>query len=741
MKSELTLDYRFFLPKQTNFLSLNKRKIIFSPIKNRPISMRKHLLTFIFLNVLTCLLSQNAFYDAKNLTQNIESIKAKGDTLKALRQRHPNYKTTDSERTKLREVETFAQFIVNPYDTTLNANLLNTNTIWQSLNQFDSITQAIRDTYDLKERIRGMGNADKNQTNGGLTQYSVLTNTLRTATGASATALPTTSLLSATQIIDGTALFLKERVKEELGLAFFNRMRRRMDDNDMLGRLFPTTHRLLRGVFALDNTIPSLNTLAINAFQNDMEAMPENIENTLLYASDFETIRHDRAFKYYIMPFNIVKHMRLGSHPAWALEDMRGRYFTDSTEIDRIIQMMVALNDNLRAADTANNKALKDDVLFITQKEWASLKSNPRGKNLFMGLMYQKNRDIFGFLEGKSYKQVGQAMNTLADNVDDYLAQLNNFDNTYEAIQKSSGRTTRDSLGLELGWALTQLVDRSHWLYFSLLEKNQQESAKKTYWGTYKPIAESTLKAMASLQRKNWAGVMLNSYQILRGLSGIKSWKEGAAFRGEALQTFFFYGNFMTDVLTSTTSQDVATVLHRYAAPVGSYSVKRRAEFSLSLNAYPGLYGGWEKARDFEVPVGVARTSFVSGVTAPIGVALNFGGHGKRDNQSITAFLSIIDIGAVLSYRWANDRVQGLPEKVEWAQVMSPGAHLIYGLPELPIALSIGAQLQPRLRKIEPNGNDFKNGDFWRFSFGALTDITIFNLYSSGRKKTSKKND
>jgi hypothetical protein len=709
------------------------------------------LFSILFLGKLS---AQNAYYDAQFLLDNRTAIQDKKKAIDNLNPKPTELKNVDS--VKVQEVKMLELFLKNPFDTTLD---FDTKTMRQSIHDVDRIVTNVklsRDTGVKKQEIPANYGA-------------VATQALRGASGISAASLPATSLLSATQIIDGTALFLKQRIKEELGIAFFNRMRRRLDENDLLGRMFPSTHRLLRGVADLDNSIPSLNSLAINAFQSDMESLPESIENTLLYSSNFQEIRHDRAFKYYILPFNVVKHMRLGSHPAWVMEDMRDRYFTDSTELDRIIQMMVALNDNLRAVEkpklslypdnpttngyppsnntpqsatpiaVANDKSLTDTDLWITQKEWNSFKSKTQARELFMGLLYQKNKDgIFSFLKGRSYTDIRKAMVLLSENVDDYLAQLNNFDHTYNAIQTAPNRSNKDSLGLELGWAITQLIDRSHWLYFTLLDPRQQVNARNQYWHTYKPITESTLKAIASLQRKNWAGVMLNSYQILRGLSRIEAWKDGKVFGNEHLKTFFFYGNFMTDVLTAVSSQEVASILSRYAAPVGSYTVKRRSEFSIAVNAYPGLYGGWEQARDFELPAGVVRSSFVSGVTAPIGVAFNFGGLGKRNNQSLSAFLSIIDIGAVLSYRWANDQAQGLPEKVEWAQVMSPGVHLMYGLPELPIAFSVGYQLQPRLRKVEQNGNEFKNGDFWRISFGATTDITIFNLYANGQKRRKK---
>ena len=51
--------------------------------------------------------------------------------------------------------------------------------------------------------------------------------------------------------------------------------------------------------------------------------------------------------------------------------------------------------------------------------------------------------------------------------------------------------------------------------------------------------------------------------------------------------------------------------MDRYALPIGSYSMKRRAKTSIDLNAFPGLHFGSE----FEVR-GAESQGWISGVTA-----------------------------------------------------------------------------------------------------------------------------
>jgi hypothetical protein len=678
--------------------------------------MRIKLLTAVsfFLFFLGKIVCQNAFHDAKYIVEKTSVIQ---DYQKNLEKLNLQPKELDSiEVLKVADFRQLIQFITNPFDTAVLFEEAKTRQIISDMPKVVAKVKAKRDS------IRGIPALYNTVSSAKINSFS----------GASLSSIPTTSFLSATQIIDGTALFIKRRVKEELSMAFLERFRKRLNENEFMSHLLPSTHRLLQSLLEMDNSLPSLNNIAVNAFQSDLEMLPANLENALLYDNQFAEIRKDRAFKYFAIPFNTVKHIKNGSHPAWVLQDLREKYFTDTTEIDRVVQMMAALNDNLR--DTIVDGYSNEDNLWISGKQWDDLKKI-KGEEMFMGLLFQKNKNtIFNFIKNRPPTEIRKAMMSISENVDEYLLHLKNFEKMHATIQLSTNRATTDTLALELGWSILQLVDKSHWIYFSLLEDKERLVSKKLYWDTLKPIAEATLKAVSSVQRKNYGGLMLNTYQILRGLSQIKNWDNGQAFGNKYLQSFFFYGNFMTDVLMANTSEEVANILDRYAAPVGSYSVKRRSKFSLSLNAFPGLFMGLESPLNPSLLRGVSTTSFVSGVTAPIGLSFNFGGLAKERNQSLSAFVSVIDIGAVLCYRWSNDVAQGLPQSVEWAQVIAPGLHLVYGLPNLPLALNAGFQLAPKLRKVTyQTGNELKNTDFWRFNIGITTDITIFNFYSTGR--------
>jgi|GEM_PF-5477940 hypothetical protein len=209
--------------------------------------------------------------------------------------------------------------------------------------------------------------------------------------------------------------------------------------------------------------------------------------------------------------------------------------------------------------------------------------------------------------------------------------------------------------------------------------------------------------------------------------------------------------NFMVDVIEADSASQIKTIIERYADPAGSYQLKRYSPSSISLNAYPGLYAGWEN--DFKR----ASTNVGSfGVTAPIGISINWGTSWndkkwkKRiqnntrlspDNfhyhkgllkyysgTSHSIFISVVDIGAVLSFRWSNDTLD-LPEKITLPQIFSPGIFYVWGIKNTPLALKFGGQYAPQLRSISSAGNTLSEAGVFRFTAAITIDIPVIHLY------------
>ncbi len=170
-------------------------------------------------------------------------------------------------------------------------------------------------------------------------------------------------------------------------------------------------------------------------------------------------------------------------------------------------------------------------------------------------------------------------------------------------------------------------------------------------------------------------------------------------------------------------SGEVKAIFESAIMPVGSYRVKQATHFSASINAYPGMTGGWEQLQDSR------STKAFGGVAGPIGIALSKSRGSERQlRASNSLFLSFIDIGALLTYRFnSEDTVSANPE-VSIANVLAPGLYAIHGIQEHPISYGIGVQYAPQLRGAVAGAVNLNPHDALRFGFFLTVDIPFIPL-------------
>jgi hypothetical protein len=88
-----------------------------------------------------------------------------------------------------------------------------------------------------------------------------------------------------------------------------------------------------------------------------------------------------------------------------------------------------------------------------------------------------------------------------------------------------------------------------------------------------------------------------------------------------------------------------------------------------------------------------------------------------------------VDLGAVVSFRLGDNNINTLPE-LRWENVLAPGLQVMYGLPKSPIAIGIGGQIAPPLRKYSATGLTTETNTAFRIGATIAIDIPIFNLYT-----------
>jgi hypothetical protein len=123
-----------------------------------------------------------------------------------------------------------------------------------------------------------------------------------------------------------------------------------------------------------------------------------------------------------------------------------------------------------------------------------------------------------------------------------------------------------------------------------------------------------------------------------------------------------------------------------------------------------------------------------AGLFAPVGLDLSWG---VGEASSVGLFVSLIDIGALVDFRTTTtetgagtDKTKINPEpQVGFAQVVSPGAYLTYGISGTPLVLGGGVAFAPGLRKTINETTAQESGvSTLRFGGFLAVDISIFPI-------------
>jgi hypothetical protein len=223
----------------------------------------------------------------------------------------------------------------------------------------------------------------------------------------------------------------------------------------------------------------------------------------------------------------------------------------------------------------------------------------------------------------------------------------------------------------------------------------------------------------------------------------LKKW--GDIIRNElsmTIKSILKYGTFMSAIIDAKTSDDVEAAIESAALPVGSARIKRESTFNIALNAYCGPYMGYERVYDLDPKWMSARKSTINsyGLTAPIGISVSYGGNCKRakNHSSYSLFLSVIDVGAIASFRFSDTLTEVLPT-IQLKNILSPGIFFSYGIPKSPISVNAGWQMGPLLRKVDAQMNENTYSDrYGRVSLSICIDIPIVNFYTFTSSKKPK---
>ncbi len=555
--------------------------------------------------------------------------------------------------------------------------------------------------------------------------------------------------LDVTNLADGFAKFIVDRTKKELQAAFFDQFIEELknDKYEDLWTLFPNTLRVIKQlpekVYSYEPYLQSLR----DAFGKDLDGIIPNIETVVKnghFASFFES--HKELKSVSLIGLYYANSLKKGTHIGKVLEDFNptnSDYSFGNAEADSIrINAMQFIREVSASLRTINSSANEKEYYVPYDSIERLLINDPITLNIYFGLLYQKvnklnisptNSLTYGGLMAQ-IKSNGDELKSFIDNIATNVDLIQTSIKDFEAKAKKD-RTIDDyiaifnsSTRLIESFKNDKILDK---LYTIIPAEQSKIETFWTYFQTTKEVTESSLSLYSNVKQKQYC-LALNDAKNLYNIR----YNPDKLADGENKKDVKFVLSFLLNkgamicgVAQAKTSQEVYEAIEKVAMPVGSSRVKRMAKYNIAVNAYSGLFLGNEYTTlDFNNNKPRINSY---GVTAPIGLSFSRGNIGCRDNhknKSVSLFISIVDLGAITTFRFQNDTAQTL-KKIELKDIISPGIFFSYGLGKCPISLNFGYQVTPLLKEVSENNNTFKPS-YGRLSLSILVDIPLFNLFT-----------
>jgi hypothetical protein len=592
--------------------------------------------------------------------------------------------------------------------------LLDNTTRWKWLNTSSAINQTLLNrfaeaqrNFKAKEASVGMSNAVNIDAQ--TQEFGAVSNV--------SNAINSFGIPSQSQLILGTAAFLAERFKTEITLHYLQKMQNTIDQSE-LKYLFPQTRSLLN--FQSFANQQQIGVLARTAFEQDLHQLTDNFMVSLTKEDGFgQYLKKDPSLqpvaRYVMGTSKMFKAIRQGNAPIEIIEQL-STDFDDSKnqDFDKTIHILQAFAENLTV-----NKG----------KNWVSTAQlrNSDTMKYVLALTYHNNEELaknIGWLPEemeKNYVKFFPRIKTLLNSlqqVEHTVAKLRDNANTTINTANTTINTVRDSIRAGnyqdyIGQMNGILATAIAFLPESKLQKSTQ---------TYLTLSQQILKIHQAAESRQY-NVVLNN--LVQTLSSLYPKPEDAPFSA-SLSKVMYYGSFMIEICNARDERQVQRIMNTYAMPVGSYSVKRKSEFSIGVQAYVGGFGGGEWLTTATTEQRLAGNVAFA---APIGIDI---AKGNANGSSFSCFITAVDLGALVSFRMGDSNINTLPE-VRWENVLAPGIQFMYGLPKSPLSIGIGGQIAPALRKYSANGLTTNTNSAFRLGATVAIDIPIFNLYTKNR--------
>lgn len=552
------------------------------------------------------------------------------------------------------------------------------------------------------------------------------------------------TVLSPTIMIDNTAQFLVDRSKKEINLAFLERYKSAINSNKYMQTLFPSVAKII-----LNNDLLNYSTWGTQlqfAAEIDLKNLPLNF-SILLYSDPFNSLTGEQKelFETYLVIIQALNLQNSGLAPQKVislLSELNG-FPKKNNEISKIISLLANLSSSIQL-DNSNNYVDPDSLVAMTSLE----------RKVFLSLFAVKNSSLLQEMKLKS--KVEDNLYTLISNdeANDIIGYLARMSGLYSNIKQSlhelnEGETQSNKVNTYKN-INNYLVNSIELCYLISNISNTSALTDETgYYLKVKPTLTNTVLLVNNLLDENYtaAFVSFNNLVIplLNGLIDIKAevdptkcvqWKAN-------LERVVFWGGFLAEIAVSDTVVEVKDLLEKYAEPAGSFRIKRGSQFSISINSFPGVFGGIDIITDnhgklgtgFVAPIGInfSRANRTKIKVSEIKNASDFDFYknskfNKYTGSCTNFFISIIDIGAPFIYRWSNDFTQGFTDQIKWEDVFAPGISIGHGFAKSGLTLMVTGQIAPALQKVTEIENFIAPNKTYRLGLTLTYDLPILTL-------------
>jgi hypothetical protein len=530
--------------------------------------------------------------------------------------------------------------------------------------------------------------------------------------------------LDVTNISDGIAKFLIERGRQELSMAFFDRFKKDLERYPELKVLFAESSLILMNIesYNIQNLLQELK----DAFMKDLLNIPNNIlalrsltkesckgdtrceERINSLISTFTSSRgHDTRL--FILPLICMQGVIDGNN----IIDITNKMSADSAicatndNFNSIIKLSSILLESLRNPNT-------DGGLFLNQAGVRNLFYSRDLLNIFLGLIYQKYKApglncYAGLTIGT--KNMEDIFTLIINSRVSFYATLTSLDKI-NAAYASIQRSIRDNQKVDAASYASAIMASISML--DNISRSLEILIPKSLPENYTRFA-SNLKIAGNIcldiQNKNYAGIFNGTIKFIN---------DNAIANDETRERLVKYLSFAANLSSAKTSDEVKEALNAVALPPGSYSIKQRSAFNISLNGYVGY--NW----DFNGGL------YANGVYAPVGFSASCG-LGRKHGGALTLFAAVIDVGALVAYRLQNGVTDDLKQDIRLESILAPSAQLFIGIPKTPIAAGIGWRRTAKLfYSADESFTVIKPKSV--FSASILIDIPIFTLKNNAYK-------